>query len=357
MKIDLKKINGLIDQKYINVQKHPNLDLYIYNYTQKCQFERFWTEETTMCRGLITDSEGNIVARPFKKFFNLAEHTGEDSKLPAVPIEDFEVFDKLDGSLGILYWGENGGVCLATRGSFVSEQAFKGSEILDDIYSDHPGLVFDTNCTYLFEIIYPQNRIVVDYGGIEDLYLLAVIRTETGEEMPYQTMVDLYKDKLRIVERFDGLTDLEEIQKMAKDNSEGFVIRYKNGMRVKVKFDEYVRLHRLVTGVNAKRIWEHLKNKESLDELLDRVPDEFYQWVTDTVGKLQHAFNDIELACFKKLDEVQNLTTRKEQALALQSFEYRGVVFTMLDHKDYSEAIWKLCKPTADKPWKEDIDA
>ena len=48
-----------------------------------------WDEITLQCRGLVTDNEGNVVARPFKKFFNIEEgkHT---------PTEEFEVFEKME---------------------------------------------------------------------------------------------------------------------------------------------------------------------------------------------------------------------------------------------------------------------
>jgi RNA ligase len=104
-----------------------------------------------MCRGLVTDDKGNIVARPFKKFFNMEEgkHT---------PTSDFEVYDKMDGSLGIFFYYEGGWV-MATRGSFTSDQAVKGYEMM--FKYDFANLHKDY--TYLFEIIYDQNRIVVKY--------------------------------------------------------------------------------------------------------------------------------------------------------------------------------------------------
>lgn len=46
-KLDLTVVQKYVDDKYISVQKHPNADLYIYNYTQKCQFDRNWDEITT----------------------------------------------------------------------------------------------------------------------------------------------------------------------------------------------------------------------------------------------------------------------------------------------------------------------
>ena len=65
-------------------QTHPTLPLTIWNYTPKVQYENTWDEITLQCRGLVTDDNGNVVARPFKKFFNIEEgkHT---------PTSEFEV--------------------------------------------------------------------------------------------------------------------------------------------------------------------------------------------------------------------------------------------------------------------------
>ena len=60
--------NGLLHR-----QLHPTLPLTIWNYSPKVQYEKLWDEITTQCRGLVTDSEGNVVARPFRKFFNYEE--------------------------------------------------------------------------------------------------------------------------------------------------------------------------------------------------------------------------------------------------------------------------------------------
>ncbi len=94
----------------------------IYNYSRTCQYENKWDEITKSCRGLILDQDGNVVAKGFDKFFNIEEHNLEN-----IPNEPFEVFEKLDGSLGILFWYQ-GKWILATKGSFVSEQAMRGRE-------------------------------------------------------------------------------------------------------------------------------------------------------------------------------------------------------------------------------------
>jgi len=100
--MDTQLLNELILENYVRVNKHPDRDLFIYNYTAKAQYDRVWNEITLQCRGLILDASGNIIARPFPKFFNLGEM--EDQVIPALP---FDVFEKMDGSLGITYWQGN----------------------------------------------------------------------------------------------------------------------------------------------------------------------------------------------------------------------------------------------------------
>lgn len=337
----MKDLQKYIDEKYISIQKHPTEDLYIYNYTQKAQFNRVWTEETMSCRGLIMDGKGNVIARPFKKFFNLEE-------CEQLPSENFKVYEKFDGSLGILYWIGNTPY-LATRGSFTSDQAIKGTEILQkySMYFDE----IDRTKTYLFEIIYPENRIVIDYQGREDIILLAVIDTQTGKDCYLPDFCSGFP----FVGTLDGITDVTKIKSREEANKEGFVILFESGMRVKVKFDEYVRLHRLITGINARHVWENLKEGKGIEELIDKVPDEFYKWVKETAGRLQSEYEQIEILCSHTAQLAQSFATRKEQAQFVLKYKNTSVIFQMLDKKDYSQAIWKIIKPRHEVPFKKEI--
>lgn len=145
MKLDKNKIDELVDTGYLNRQKHPSKDLYILKYSRNCQYEKKWDEITLMARGLVVDGDYNIIARPFKKFFNIEEHN--ISELPLK--EGFEVFEKMDGSLGIVFFYE-GEWHMATSGSFISDQAVKGKELLESKNLNK----LDKSKTYLFEIIY-----------------------------------------------------------------------------------------------------------------------------------------------------------------------------------------------------------
>lgn len=339
-------IQKYVDEKYISVQKHPTADLYIYNYTPKAQFDRVWTEETMMCRGLILDGSGKVIARPFPKFFNLDEAIAQGEDLP---LENFAVTEKYDGSLGILYWiGDT--PYLATRGSFTSDQAIVGTKILHQKYSFYfPKL--NRKFTYLFEIIYPENRIVVDYKGKRDLILLAVIETETGVEQPILENILGFT----FAGFVDGISDYNKLAERSDDNKEGYVIRFANGKRYKVKFDEYVRLHKLITGINARRIWDLLRNNQPLDELLERVPDEFYKWVKDIKEGLERDYQRWFDVALRVYGEVIGFDTRKEQAKHLEKYDCRDIVFRMLDGKQYDDAIWKKLKPAHETPFKMEI--
>ena len=206
-----------------------------------------------------------------------------------------------------------------------------------------------------------KNRIVVDYGNMYDLILLTAIDTQSGIETPYDNLVNSYSKLFTIVKRYDikNIKTLDDLKKLEEDNREGFVVRFANGFRVKVKFSEYIRLHGILTNVSNLTVWEHLKNGYDFDALLDRVPDEFYDWLQKTVNVLQRAFNEIERQALKEflmIYHVNNVTGRKEFAdIALKS-EHRGILFKIYDKRAYDEIIWKMVRPTFSKPFKDGLE-
>jgi RNA ligase len=145
--------------------------------------------------GLILDDNYIIVARPFPTFFNYSEIAEQ-----VIPNENFEVYEKMDGSLGILYWIDNQ-LFIATRGSFTSDQSKVANELLNSKYAATLPFL-DRTKTYLFEIIYPENRIVINYSDAEILVLLAVIDIETGHDLALEDI------GFPIVKRHDGLRHL-----------------------------------------------------------------------------------------------------------------------------------------------------
>jgi RNA ligase len=332
-------------------QVHPTLPLTIWNYSEKVQYENLWNEITLQTRGLVTDDKGNVVARPYKKFFNMEEgkHT---------PTPDFEVYDKLDGSLGILF-NYNGEWVFATRGSFNSDQSIKGLELLQkyDYYKLHK------DYTYLFEIIYNDNRIVVKYP-YEDVILLGMIETKTGYDVDlYNEGVDVRLKNLinnigiNIVKKYDGIKDYSILKSMIKDDEEGYVVKFSNGDRMKIKGEEYLRLHKIMTNVSTTYVWEMLSEGDDVLDLLKDVPDEFYNKIKMYVKDLrynhyrygEYAHKIYSYFRYGKYGDVEPEPSKKEFALHLDNCKVhpkiKSICFAMWDGKDYDKIIWKLLKP------------
>jgi RNA ligase len=335
----LEKLNKYYEDGLLYKQVHPTLPLTIWNYTEKVQYENLWDEVTLMCRGLVTDDTGDIVASPFQKFFNIEEGKFE-------PTENFEVYEKMDGSLGIVFWYEGQWV-VATRGSFTSDQSIKAREILRKYNTN----IMFRHLTFCFEIIYPENRIVLDYGNDEKLVLLGTF-DKNGKEIDVEMWSQYGFD---VVKKYDGIKDYKQLKEMVKNDQEGFVVKFSNGDRVKVKGVEYLRLHKIMTNVTTTGVWEYLKNGEDVLELLKDVPDEFYNKIKSYVKDLRYAYFQISERAGKlhdgfrygKYGDVDPEPTKKEFAEFVLKREkiLHPVMFAMWDKKDYSEIIWNLIRP------------
>lgn len=336
--MNLEKLHKYREDGLLYSQVHPSLPLTIWNYSEKVQYEGLWDEVTLMCRGLVTDDQGNIVARPFRKFFNMEEkrHT---------PTQDFEVYEKMDGSLGIFFYF-NGEPVFATRGSFTSDQAIKGKEILNKYnwqYGTYEGY------TYLFEIIYPENRIVVDYDGLEELIVLGVIETATGKECNYNEMAN---EGFSLVKKYDGIKDYSVLKSMIPNNAEGYIVRFSNGDRMKIKGEEYLRLHRIMTNVSTTGVWEILSSGGDIAEILKDVPDEFYDKVNEVVKDLCIRFENIKKDYMSYFLDITNRvvsTDRKGFAEEAKRYNHPSLLFGILDGKDISPGVWKIVKPKFEK--------
>jgi len=374
MTFDLEILNQYVKDGWVERNDHPSLPISIYNYSRKTQYEAKWDDITLKTRGLVLDREGNVIAKSFDKFFNYEELVGNKWVESKIPNEPFEVFEKMDGSLGILFNYNNEWI-LSTKGSFNSDQAVRGSEILKKYnYARLP-----KGYTYLFEIIYPENRIVCQYD-FEDLILLSVIDNKDGSELKIHNddvnledmrFKNLYNNLgFKIVKKYDGIRDFSELKSKISHDAEGFVIKFESGFRMKIKGEEYVRLHKILTQLTTYDIWEHLKNGKDVMELVEKVPDEFDKWVKSQVSALRYGHYGVSEYCGKvhdyfrygKYGDVEPEPTKKEFAEHLKKYidpKLHAIMFAMWDGKSdkVDELIWKLNKPKFSKPfWQKEIE-
>jgi RNA ligase len=335
----LSTLEQYYNEGWLIKQTHPELPLTIWNYSQTTQYAGKWDEVTMMCRGLVTDDMGNIVARPFKKFFNWEEnkHT---------PTKDFDIFTKEDGSLGIAF-NYKGNWIFASRGSFTSEQAVWATEFINEHLVNGVAAMFDKELTYLFEIVYKENRIVVNYGDYEGVILLGAINTKTGEELSYDKLLE-YGYFFDVVKKWDGITDFTQLKGMVDDNAEGFVVRFTNGDRMKIKGNEYIRLHRIMTNVSTTSVWEVLANGGDMETILKDVPDEFYDKIKEFVKDLVIQFDNIRRDYIQYYTDIVfkiGIEDRRGFAEEARKYNHSSILFALLDKKDINPIIWKIVKP------------
>lgn len=338
-----KEIEKYVDEGFVTVREHPeNPDIVICNYTPACQCSKLWNEVTLRCRGLIMNRKTNaIISNPFPKFFNYDEHISLGYNIPE---ETPNVHQKMDGSLGILYFLD-GEPWIATRGSFTSDQAIWATKYYREHYRDAVTEQEAKEWTYLFEIIYPENRIVLqyDYSGLVLLSMRSVVTD--NEIIPTEHTVFM----LPMRHRFKSI-DYHKAENT--DNEEGYILHYPYAnVRVKIKFAEYVRLHKIITGLSEKGIWEMLREhgiSTNATDLVKDVPDEFFEWMDTVIQRLRTNYKTIQFDAASAVAGANAITERREQATYIQRTTlYPGVAFQMLDDKQYAESIFKLIKPKA----------
>lgn len=359
---DMATLDRDVEGGLVRMQTHPDHPhLGILNYTEKAQFDNHWDAVTLRSRGLVFDGlTEEVVALPFPKFFNYDQH-GPSSAFGELPGGPFEVFDKMDGSLGI-FFSYDGHWLTATRGSFASDQAQWAQGWIGDHITNGDGQFLDPDITYLAEIIYPQNRIVVDYKGLEDCVLLGGYNRETGREVDlYHLRQEWPGPSVRPMRRFATLAALatEASESVVKGtDQEGYVVRFKeNGQRTKLKFTDYKNIHGLFTETNEKTLWAILAGGGAIGDLAEQIPDELYAWCREVADNLNHqhdelvqAVTDARHGVMAAVLKTEEGYTRKGFALTAQRMLKPHIlkgVFMVLDgnHGKLAEWAWRQLEP------------
>jgi len=313
-------------------------DLRIYTYTNECAYKKKWDEVTSNSRGHIYNRKtGERVACAFPKFFNLNERRDtQERNLPWS--EGFRIFRKEDGWLGILY-RLDGKYRVATRGSFQSVGAKWATKHLQQYnLTDLPDEV-----TLLFEIICPNTSIVVDYGLREDLILLTAYNRHTGEEYDW--------DQVNYWSKQFGFTLVQsnsqnwlgycrgQLKTTPGDQLEGFVIRFNDGFRIKMKSEDYFRRAKLMFYLTPLAIWDAMHNGHLHQSYLDMVDEKHKETVRKIATELERSYNsmresiDVDFAVIFR-GEVDRTTKRKAFSARVNRVRHRRIMFACLDGKE-----------------------
>jgi len=134
---------------------------------------------------------------------------------------------------------------------------------------------------------------------------------------------------------------------------------------LKIKFPEYVRLHKILTGLSIKGIWEYFAEHgvdADIRKIATNAPDEFYKWIDSVAKNFKEKYKGIEYECVTNFNLISYdliklpEKTRKDWAIRITKTRFPSILFAMLDGKDYKKIIWRILRPTGLKTFKDDID-
>ncbi len=304
-RFDLNLLDSYVHSGSFTKEKHELLDIFIYGYGHGHSLKRNfnWDNTNQNLRGLIVDKDGNVISRPFKKFFTFKKYLSENTILLAegqtlkIPSEDFRIFEKVDGTMTVLYWVDDKPY-LATQRSFKSLKAKKATQILYEKYS-HTFDKLRKDRTYIFEAIYDETKVLIDYGCEEKLYLLGVIDNMTGDNLEIEDIG--FPMAKEYTKEFSFIKDFRTLESLNLSNMEGLVIVYNNGIRIKIKFPWYNESHILLNKIinyhnglynltqrfkklqsisekklNRKLVLEYYEKGLSNEDIKKNLPDIFY---------------------------------------------------------------------------------
>jgi len=327
--LDTEKLEQHIDNGLVTVREHKTLPLKIYSYSRKTVYGNLWDEVTSCTRGLIVDKDGEIVARPYEKFFSIDWPGIETHSTRSVQYTDSlfgppVITEKVNGHLGILWkYGMHWGV--ASKGSFHSAHAEFATKWLEDHYEHQYG-VFPSGFTPIFEIICQDIQPHTIKYGKDELVLLSMIRIDTGEELGYDAL-DEYavKNRLKVVKQYD--ISLNQALEMDSHGMEGLVATYNISnqppLKLKIKFPTFI--------ANRKIFYENLKAQKETVEKENK--SDLYKEIHNIASKII-------------LDAFVHCTERHEFIAFFnkpENKEYRAICIAILDYDSVKseKLIWR----------------
>lgn len=279
------------------------------------------------------------MARPFPKFFNY----GEGERYPSPGARPVLVTEKVDGSLGIGYF-HAGQWYVATRGSFTSDQAIRATQLL---HEKHRGLHgFPVVYTPLLEIVYPENRVVSNYGDREALVLLAINYICECRELPFFAKNDWgvanwgreFGFDLPAVYPSNTLEDVHHTVASLEENAaipEGVVTLFSDGQRFKFETRQYVQAAEVISNIVKRgnlvvNVAEAMRGGFPLDDLIALLPgpdrrrveearSQIALWVRAQKRALQSVFSKALLSG----------NSRKDFALYISRYPPKSAIFSL----------------------------
>lgn len=340
---DFERLTQYAEHHGVYVNKSERFPgLYLLKYKDEVQYgDKPWTAFARFSRGLVVDMKNQaILAWPYLKFFNLGQMPETNYEI-LKDKKEFEISEKLDGSALVSFMNPNDNqFYLTTLGSFDSPHGKIGTELFRNLLGCPKIAAYAALGTFIFELIDPRFRIVIDYrkkGYESGLYLIGY-RTREGRLLTYAEVADLAASvsiPCPKTYKYPSLCHLTHKMKDLPMDQEGFVIRYSDGLMVKIKGEEYLRAHRFVSQLSDKNIL--LALIDGIDkQMVEVCPDEFRPEIEAKITHFQKQVANMANECYNYYSEAPKEGSRKEFALWILKntpSHLKGFLFQLLDGK------------------------
>ena len=269
----IKHIKDLVQENFIEENIDAITQLSIFNYRKGCKnIDKI--KPYLICRGLVIHvPTKRLVAIPMKGFCG---YKHSDNILSNN--DNVQATLKMDGSLIIVFIWE-GRLHVTTRRRMNSEQALWAKDwLINNVDID----LFKPNHTYMFECIYKNNRVVINYC-FDGLILLTVNKFNPNPNYCYDFIEFTYEERLNLaldlgvptMYQFIGLVQSFIDFKPTFLINEGWVIRSNNGRRVKIVTDEYKKCSDITEEIHPLNIWKIIYRRH-LNEFIEKLPHYLY---------------------------------------------------------------------------------
>jgi hypothetical protein len=281
------------------------------------------------CRGIIMDESHDwaVVSYPFDKFFNYGE-------LNAAVIDwhTATVFEKLDGSLMTLYWFAGQWRVASSGTPDASGPAHESGITFAELFwrtweAMGYRLPEDQNSCYMFELMTPLNRIIVQHAEPK-LVLIGARNLADFKERDAGAVAKKYGWKSVEAYPLRSLSECcEAAAKLNPLTGEGYVVRDSEFRRIKVKSPQYVALSHLKETLSPRAMLDVIRKGES-DEFLNYFPE--IRPVYETVkAKFDQLCDELtaEYAANRQIE------SQKDFALAIKGSRCSGALFALRNGK------------------------
>lgn len=234
------------------------------------------------CRGLIYNHKGELISRPYHKFFNLNEKSFTMIDSINFKVKSPLIMEKLDGSMirAIPFDNDNGFVFATKAGitdvsrevdHWLNNECENKSEYVKYIRSS-----FLNELTMIFEWVSPKNRIVVKYDK-PNLLLTGIRDNKNGGYLSrlyinrHESIIPWCKLYLT-ADYHDFITNLKTRISNDGEMHEGVVLRFNDGHMLKCKTQEYIDLHRVMSNATSEKFVSKLILEDKLDDVVPIIP-------------------------------------------------------------------------------------